>query len=543
MSAVWKVWTAKLFEKVALDIKTRRIPRRKSKPWQTCVFVRMRNSFDLESALKLKDSVDRIVLAISDPQLAETVSRDHGGNANVFMVADCDHLESSFLKAIQADAFEGYDFVGVPPELDQSGDGISPECRQGFDNPASVETALLFGSQVVVDGVLTVFEANPKVGIVHSPYRDSLRQIHSALSITKTTMPRSEFHGAWYRAKALSTSLSSDADNTTNEYHKPSDRAEWFASLEDQLARSGFERSNKLFANPRDGEPATEAEFRVIRSLPSPKHKKVCLFVGFAANGEMRPHAYHFMRELRRAGYLVYALAANGAEDLRMQDPGADICDGLAARENIGYDFALWSAAMLNDRRLFDADELLWVNDSLIGPLVPLDDVMRRIESLTADIVGLVDSYQHKYHCQSFFLCMRRPAITSAVFEGFVREMRSYIDKTDVINKYELEFYSKMVAGGLSFDVAFRSDRLGFAKHKNATVQYWRELLKAGFPFIKAQIVRDNTMFDDLSDMKGLVDRYEEDGYGEAAFSGFGEIPDVAKQQNALTSTTLVRVG
>ncbi len=51
LSAVWKVWTAKLFEKVALDIKTRRMPRKKSKPWQTCVFVRMRNSFDLKAHL------------------------------------------------------------------------------------------------------------------------------------------------------------------------------------------------------------------------------------------------------------------------------------------------------------------------------------------------------------------------------------------------------------------------------------------------------------------------------------------------------------
>lgn len=363
---------------------------------------------------------------------------------------------------------------------------------------------------------MSVFESDSTIGMIQSPLMSIFRQLlvdqMGESSRHLSSSPRS----AWFRVKSLEAILPMMPAGLEDGRIHSDPRPQWPALVEQSLTNAGFTTTSRLWADLRNGEPADAADFRVFRPLTCPKAKKVCLFVCFAPNGELRPHALHFMRELRRIGYLVLALAANDQPDLDTRDPGPETCDGLAARENVGYDFALWAAALIHDPRLFAAEELLLVNDSLIGPLLPIDGLFENIETTNTDVVGLVDSYQHNYHCQSFFLLLRKPAIASDAFVNYIKNVKSFANKNEVIRKYEQNFYSIMASSGLSFNIQFATARFG--KGKNPTIQYWRELLALGFPFIKLQLVQMNPLMDDLSDMVEILSQHADKEHVEASF-------------------------
>jgi rhamnosyltransferase len=294
--------------------------------------------------------------------------------------------------------------------------------------------------------------------------------------------------------------------------------------------KSGFRIFIPDFGDLRDGESAGLAKFRHLRSIEDPAGKKVVLFVCFAPNGLMRKHSFHYMRQLRDAGFIVYALAANDRADLEVFDPGQETCDALVSRENVGFDFAIWAATILKNPRILQASDLLLVNDSVIGPLFSMDRILTDIELSSADIVGLTDSSQIKYHIQSFFLYIKRPVIKSDAFLNFIIGIKSYIDKETVIKEYELNFISLMIAAGFRCEALFSLSRLRFSPKQNPSIECWRELLAAGFPFLKSELVRDNPCHDDLSDIESIVRSHGDDQYIINSFEYVPYWPPQARQ-------------
>jgi lipopolysaccharide biosynthesis protein len=56
---------------------------------------------------------------------------------------------------------------------------------------------------------------------------------------------------------------------------------------------------------------------------------------------------------------------------------------------------------------------VLLVNDSIYGPLAPLEPILARIDLEAADLWGATESWQTRYHLQSFFLAAGRTVLTS----------------------------------------------------------------------------------------------------------------------------------
>lgn len=491
------------------------VPARFSQQWRKCLLAAVATEGEILAALKLQHSVDEIILVLLGGKITERERRIIPSEIKALFAQDENDVYFSLLKASGSGLLSDFEFVGLCFQHEDNG-RPHPDEAEHLSDPLEQECEALFGSRKNVDAIISVFESDKTVAMVESPLRSMFR--HSFATRLALSPEQLDWKpgSAWFRIKSLEAILPSALAAIEDKHPQSDVRQHWRSFVDQSLGVAGFTTATKLWADLRDGEPADVADFRILRPLENPEAKKVCLFACFAANGELRPHAFHFMRELRRMGYLVLVLAANDRSDLEMIDPGPETCDGLIARENIGYDFALWAAALLHDPRLFAAKELVLVNDSLVGPLVPLDRFFDSIRRTKADVVGLVDSYQRNYHCQSFFFLLRRRAIASDAFIAFIKSVRSYSDKEEVIKQYELEFYSLMTNGSLSFNIQFPTAK--FSGHNNPTVQYWRQLLALGFPFVKLQVVQLNPLMDDLSDLPAIMSLHADKEYVESAF-------------------------
>ena len=478
--------------------------------------------------------LDRVMIAVPRRDLEQCRASHDLDGFEVIETADDANPPAILTAALSNGLFEGFDFAGLLLDGNrdvgvESRDSGNP-CLRIIEAINKISRHLFFGSRHDMENLLAVFERYPAIDLITSPTCRLVWALQAfKLREVEQILPSGLGRQIWLRTSALKREQAAGGDIRHCLFSKGEAVTATDCRLQYQI-KSGFRIFIPAGADVRDGEPAGLADYRVVRPLADPSGRKVALFVGYAPDGKMRPHAFHYMRQLRRADFLVYALAANDRADLVALDPGPENCDAFATRENIGFDFAIWSAAIQKDLRILQASDLLLVNDSVIGPLFPMDRIFAGVNRSSAGIVGLTDSSQVKYHTQSFFLHLKNSVITSDAFVEFINGIKSYADKNTVIQEYEVNFISLMAAAGFGHEALFPSARLGFTKSQNPSVQCWRELLAVGFPFLKAELVRSNPCNDDLSDLEPIVRKYGEAGHIVGALEHVAYWPQHTRQ-------------
>jgi hypothetical protein len=275
---------------------------------------------------------------------------------------------------------------------------------------------------------------------------------------------------------------------------------------------------------------------------------KIALFMHFDQNGMVRSQLLHYMRELRNNGRDV--VFVSNSDEMKQEALAAlqEICAGVIVRKNIGYDFGAWRDAIdyLNLPRA-NTEEIILANDSVFGPLLPLGDILQRLDYTNADIWGMTESWQARYHLQSFFLAFGPKAIRAQAFRKFWDSVRPVPVKAYIVKMYEVGVTQAMINGGLSCNALWTYEALigmvnqeelaklvkaegtrlgkqdpiqitrklqvlrirdGVARRiaLNPTSDLWRQLLLSGFPFIKRELLRDNpTKVEDVSDWLEVV--------------------------------------
>lgn len=245
--------------------------------------------------------------------------------------------------------------------------------------------------------------------------------------------------------------------------------------------------------------PVTAAEIYCLKrpSLAG----EIALMVSYAPFGSLRPHTIHYIKSLRRHEVSVVVIAA-ADRPFTASSGLVDEVDGLFVRQNGGLDFAAWAHVLLLHPELFDARILYLVNDSVFGPTnsASFGELLRRVRDSTADFVGLTEDYDRGWHLQSYFFAFKQRAIASVAFQKFIQSVVSFAEKEDILNQYEVQLSRLLKEKGLQSEVLFPAPG-----RYNPTLFHWKDLLHAGFPFLKVQTVRDTFLDVDISGWRELL--------------------------------------
>jgi len=264
--------------------------------------------------------------------------------------------------------------------------------------------------------------------------------------------------------------------------------------------------------------------------------------------GVVRTQLLDYMRGFKENGRTVVFISNAGKLRPSAMTALQELCAVVIVRRNIGYDFGAWRDAIdFLELPRAGTEEIILANDSVFGPLVPLGDTLRRLNYAQADIWGLTESWQRRYHLQSFFLAFGPTVLRAEAFKKFWKSVRPVPMKSFVVHAYEVGVTQAMMKGGLrcaalwsyeSLTKLVNRDELerlilaeendagkadpiqtnrkiqalrirdGVARRValNPTSDLWRQLLLSGFPFIKRELLRDNpTQVEDVSDWAEVV--------------------------------------
>ena len=272
---------------------------------------------------------------------------------------------------------------------------------------------------------------------------------------------------------------------------------------------------------------------------------RIVLFVHFDSGHNVRPYVIEYLAGLQAAGLSVLFVSNAGSLRPEAIEQIKPFCAGILIRRNIGYDFVAMREGLAHfGLPRADTELLILANDSVYGPLRPLDEMISKFDFGQADLWGATDSWQARYHLQSYFLAAGPALLHHPAWTKFWAQVEPVPSKRWVIAKYEVGITQWMLReslrcaavwpyqdlmhkidpealppGASSYEadtdpvvtmrrIQMRRIRIGYVNRtaQNPTSDLWRQLLNAGFPFLKRELLRDNpTAVSDIVDWRLVV--------------------------------------
>lgn len=251
---------------------------------------------------------------------------------------------------------------------------------------------------------------------------------------------------------------------------------------------------------------AWDAHMVVVKPFELTQGTEAALFVTHSATGAIKPHVLPYVQAFADQNIPVMLIVVADRQ-MNVRAELRDAVAGLIIRENAGFDFAAWAHGLHLYPELYGCSTLYLVNDSVIGPADQprFGAIIDRIRASDADLIGLTESHEYRWHLQTFFLALKSRLLASQALHRFFDEVRILRDKDRVIQAYEVRFSHDVEWSGHKVEVLFPS-RLAL----NPPLNDWRSLIDAGFPFMKLLPLRG--AFPEL-DMAGWRETLSEAGF------------------------------
>lgn len=225
--------------------------------------------------------------------------------------------------------------------------------------------------------------------------------------------------------------------------------------------------------------------------------KPVCLFCSYDKGSIIRENVYYYLNELMLAGFnIVFISSSDTISDADKKRLSA-WCIRIISRENRGYDFYSWKTGLEKYPQYNAHTGLLLANDSVLGPLFSIKDIISRMENCDADIVGMTDCFHFYPHLQSYFLYCKKSVIVAKEFIGFFNQLDVLEFKMAIIRKYEVGF-SRLLSHRFKLSALYKLesilDRIQYVerpkKWAEPTCHLWKPLItEFKFPFLKKSLL------------------------------------------------------
>ena len=182
---------------------------------------------------------------------------------------------------------------------------------------------------------------------------------------------------------------------------------------------------------------------------PAPRSRRYAVYATYDRYGLISDYIVEQVIMLAALGYRVIFVSASprlpDAQVMKVRQH----CWKLIYRRNFGHDFGSYKCGIQQIDAPEDVQSLILMNDSCYGPLFDLSDIVHQAQSGGADILGITDSWQHKYHLQSYFLHLSGRAVRSKAFRYFWATLLPYQSRALTVRHGEVRFTQLMVRNGM----------------------------------------------------------------------------------------------
>ena len=173
------------------------------------------------------------------------------------------------------------------------------------------------------------------------------------------------------------------------------------------------------------------------------------VYVHFNNAGVVHDYVLNQLQELVHCGFRITFVTSSPLLSPETVEDIQPLCGKIIWRHNVGYDFGGYCDGIKALGRLDGTRQLVLMNDSVYGPLWPLQQLLGSFDEQRCDFWGVTDSWQHAYHLQSYFICLYPRAFLHPAFAKFWQKFLYVSDKTYIIRKGEIRLTQVLVRAKL----------------------------------------------------------------------------------------------
>ena len=162
----------------------------------------------------------------------------------------------------------------------------------------------------------------------------------------------------------------------------------------------------------------------------------------------LRKHTAAAIRNYADSAARVVVVSTSGIGEADLESLPMNV--DFVTRPNYGYDFFSykWALDLVGDYAAYD--RLVIVNDTFVGPVVSLLEILNSEQAAKNDLMGMTWSVNHGGHAQSFFVTVSSAVSRSNGFQRFWRDMEPVSDRRSVIMQYEVGMTLAVTDSGFS---------------------------------------------------------------------------------------------
>lgn len=232
--------------------------------------------------------------------------------------------------------------------------------------------------------------------------------------------------------------------------------------------------------------------------------KTLTFFSHYDRDGLIDDYVVEYLKRLSDVSDIIFISTSCSVTSHNLERIEGYVCH-LIFKENIGYDFGAWRTGITKFYDQLDTFETIIIcNDSVYGPMSSDFNPELELNSRELDALAITDSFEIKYHLQSYFIAMNKNVFLSMGFKDFWFKMKIYEDKTTLILKHELGFSQMLTDSNFNIGAIAMAEDIGYVN--NTHIQWERCLLEFGSNFIKVELLRDNPCEVDINNYKKVLE-------------------------------------
>jgi lipopolysaccharide biosynthesis protein len=218
-----------------------------------------------------------------------------------------------------------------------------------------------------------------------------------------------------------------------------------------------------------------------------PRKKRLFLFAGYNKSCAVDDALAYYVKKLSKFGDIVLSMDCEcSTSELKKIKPITK--HAIATRHN-EYDFGSYKRAYIwakDNLDLSTYDYVYLVNDSVYGPLYPLERYFDAMENMGHDGFGIVKNPNPKHpHIQSWFIGLTPSIFTSDWFNGFMTSITKLPSKGAITREYEQGLSKQISENGFTWDCLYTVSGRGVYNRI-------KKLFVHGMPFMKKSAFNRN---------------------------------------------------
>lgn len=170
---------------------------------------------------------------------------------------------------------------------------------------------------------------------------------------------------------------------------------------------------------------------------------------------------FHTIESLRKYSSLFSIVFVSDCKIRNEDKKKINFVEKIISKEHNEMDFGSWKLG-LNFLRNKKVENLLLVNDSIVGPFIEIKEIIDQMKEEKVDFWGITSAgSKSDFHIQSYFMFFKKKCLTSPFFINFFLNIKKQKSKADLVKNYEIGLTQGLISYGMkagSFSGHFTKD-------------------------------------------------------------------------------------